>query len=210
MKTIQYLFAASVLYVVSTAAYAEDWYILAAVGSSQAQDLTKSSADNELLAIGVTGLESSVDDNTNGFKMQLGYRVSPNFAIESGYVDFGHFRYQATFNGGDAELEFDAWGVNLTGVGILPLGEQLEVFGKLGLVLAMVDAKSTVHDLGTEFSDVGSASTPEVTFGVGANYNFADFVTLRAEWERYVNVGDDSKTGESDIDLFTIGLAFGF
>lgn len=210
MKTIQYLVAASVFGVFSTAAYAEDWYILMSVGSSQAQDLTASAFDSDLASVGVTGIESSVDDSTNGFKAQAGYRVSPNFALEGGYVDFGQYRYQAEFNGGETELQFNAWGLNFAGVGILPLGEQLELFGKLGLLLAEVSADASGNNLGVGVSDAESASTLELGLGLGANYNFADAVTVRVEWERYADVGDEDKTGESDIDLITIGLALGF
>lgn len=210
MKKIQSLIAASAFFALSSTAFAEDWYVLVSAGTSQAQDLSKSALDNDLASAGVTGIKSSVDDNTNALKMQLGYRVSPNFAIESGYVDFGKFVYDASFNGGETEVLFDAWAVNLSGVGILPLGEHLAVFGKLGLVLAMVDAETTANILGTKMRDLESSSSPEAAFGFGVDYNFSEAVTLRAEWERYVNVGDDSKTGESDIDLLTIGLGFGF
>jgi hypothetical protein len=38
----------------------------------------------------------------------------------------------------------------------------------------------------------------------------ADRVALRAEYTRFVNVGDKDKTGEINIDLFNLGVTYSF
>jgi len=37
-----------------------------------------------------------------------------------------------------------------------------------------------------------------------------DHVTLRAEYTRFVNVGDKDKTGEMNVDLFNVGVTYSF
>jgi opacity protein-like surface antigen len=45
--------------------------------------------------------------------------------------------------------------------------------------------------------------------GLGAQYNLSKSVGLRAEWERYFEVGDNT-TGEMDIDLISVGVVYKF
>jgi hypothetical protein len=46
--------------------------------------------------------------------------------------------------------------------------------------------------------------------GLGVKFDAADTVELRAEFERYKNVGDDDKTGESDVDVLSVGAVMKF
>ena len=209
MKKIQCLIAASALYVLSATAYAEDWYILVAAGTAEAKDFSASTLDSDLVDAGATGLESSVNDSHNGYKFQVGYHVSPNVAIEGGYVDLGNFAYEATFNGGAADADISAWGLNLAGVGILPIGEHWGVFGKLGLIAAQVDTAMSVTSIVGSAREIESASSVEGSFGLGVSYTSAEGVGIRAEWERYLDVGNDD-TGESDIEMLTVGLVLAF
>jgi opacity protein-like surface antigen len=48
-----------------------------------------------------------------------------------------------------------------------------------------------------------------LSYGLGAQYDFARNATLRFEWQHYVSVGD-ANTGEFDIDLYSVGLLFRF
>jgi len=46
--------------------------------------------------------------------------------------------------------------------------------------------------------------------GAGAKWNFAKNWSARLEWERFAKVGDSNTTGTSDIDFFSVGLAYKF
>jgi len=48
------------------------------------------------------------------------------------------------------------------------------------------------------------------SLGLGAQYNLSKSVGLRAEWERYFDVGDADSTGEMDVDLISAGVVFKF
>jgi opacity protein-like surface antigen len=46
-------------------------------------------------------------------------------------------------------------------------------------------------------------------WGLGVQYTFGERVGLRAEWDRYENVGNDT-VGEGDIDAYTISVNYKF
>jgi hypothetical protein len=54
-----------------------------------------------------------------------------------------------------------------------------------------------------------NASDWETSFGFGATYQINKQWGVRAEWERFNNLGD-SDTGESDVDLLSVGAVFRF
>ncbi len=60
----------------------------------------------------------------------------------------------------------------------------------------------------TSQSTIVSGVSP--ILGLGAMFNVSSNLAIRADWERHFAVGDDSTTGESDIDLITIGAQFSF
>jgi opacity protein-like surface antigen len=46
--------------------------------------------------------------------------------------------------------------------------------------------------------------------GLGAEYNLTKTVAVRAEYERYFNVGDKNQTGESDVGVWNVGVKMSF
>ena len=97
--------------------------------------------------------------------------------------------------GASATASSTTFGV--AGLGILPLGNQFEIFGKLGIGNTSVDATATAGTLSAGAKDSGS----DVLFGVGAMFNFSRNLGVRAEWERY---------NDSEIDVLSIGVQYRF
>jgi OOP family OmpA-OmpF porin len=191
-------------------AHADNWYAVGSVGQSQFHD-SKSSADSDLVSLGATGLSSKLTKKDDGYKLQLGYRFTPNIALEGGQVDLGMEKYKASYIGGEATLEGKAKGLNLALLGIYPINDQFALFGKLGVIDAKVNVKSTQ----TGFADSRVSSTDmKANFGLGASYNFAskdwNNFGVRAEWERFNKLGDTAKTGETNVDLLSVGLVINF
>jgi opacity protein-like surface antigen len=54
-----------------------------------------------------------------------------------------------------------------------------------------------------------SDNSTDFTYGFGARLNFTRNFAARLEWQRYAKVGS-STTGSDDIDLFSLGLLYGF
>jgi opacity protein-like surface antigen len=55
-----------------------------------------------------------------------------------------------------------------------------------------------------------SANSVDGLIGVGLGWRLGKNVTLRAEYTRFANVGDKDKTGETNIDLFNLGITYSF
>lgn len=146
------------------------------------------------------GFPGSCDDDDTAWKVYGGYQFTKNWGVEFGYVDFGEIK--ATVPGGTAKVEADGW--TLSGVGTLPFANNFSGFAKLGIIQADIDAKGTGVLAGS-----ASDSSTDWTFGLGVKYDFTQNVSLRAEWEKFNNLGDSS-TGEGDIDLISIGVVFKF
>lgn len=111
---------------------------------------------------------------------RLGYRVSPNFAVE-GEASTG-------LDDGDVELNHNA---GIYGVAILPVTSNLDLHGRLGYQTTEVGTP-----LG-EFSDDG------VGYGVGATYRLTPGFGVRADYTRLE--GD-----EGEADAMSVGGVFNF
>src|SRR5262245_53067283 len=135
----------------------------------------------------------SCDFKDTDWKLFGGYRINRNFAAEVFYADHGEISIKA--RGGSATAKSSPFGG--VGLGILPLGNQFELFGKLGIGSTSVDASATAGGLSAGASDSGS----DVVFGIGGMFNFSRNLGVRAEWERY---------NDSEIDVLSIGLQYRF
>jgi opacity protein-like surface antigen len=69
-------------------------------------------------------------------------------------------------------------------------------------------------DASATSSVFGSASASETgfdpMFGIGGAYNVTDKLAVRIEYEKFLDVGDESTTGQSDVDLLSASLVFRF
>jgi OOP family OmpA-OmpF porin len=151
------------------------WYIGGTVGQSDFKD-------------GCQGL-GSCDKKDTAWGILGGYQFNRNFAAEFGYHDLG----KASAPRG--ETKGNAW--ELTGIGALPLVDQLSVYGKLGVYrgeLKAAAAKETNSDF---------------TYGAGLQYDFTKAVGVRGEWQRYNKMGGGA-LGKTDVDVLSVGVIYHF
>ncbi len=149
------------------------------------------------------------DDRDKGWKLYGGYRLSPNFALEGGYFDLGHFDYRyTTFPAGTFGGELHPRGLNLDVVGILPLGDRFSVFGRLGA--AYIDSRTSYNRSGAVAGITASTGERHLRpkIGVGAQYAITERLSVRAELERYRI--DDPVRNRSRIDMASVGLVYYF
>jgi len=167
--------------------------------------------DNALTASGsISGLSSTLDNKDEGFKLRLGYQLSEIMAVEGGYVDFGKAKYSGTYTvpgAGSANGQMETRGVNFDLLRRLPINRDFSVFAKGGLLLSREESKVSSAD-GTVATS-NTATTLRPGLGLGAEYALSKSVGLRAEWERYYNVGNSS-TGKGDVDLLSAGVNLRF
>ncbi|MGA7950315.1 MAG: outer membrane beta-barrel protein [Thiobacillaceae bacterium] len=197
------------LLVLCQGAMAGDLYLLGDITHSK-DSLKKGHFDSALTGAGATGLSSSDSGSGNQWRLQLGYGINSNFAVEAGYIDFGKAKYSAAYAGGTASGNLKAGGLDLVALGILPLSERFSIFGKAGAVA--VRAKSSLTASAPAGAAAGDATSNEVRplIGLGVSYRIADNVDLRGEFDHVNGLGKSNKTGTMDSNLVSVGVAYHF
>lgn len=178
-------------------------YLFGNVGQTEADlDDAQDEIDRALIDAGATGLSSSVDDEDTAYKLGLGLQLNRYFAIEGTWVDLGEYSYKARANEGSlrANVEASGFGGNL--VGRLPFDYGLSAYAKAGW-----------HQLETEVSVSGAGSEEDTdtvgSWAVGGAWEFYPQFSVVAEFERYLDVGNDDLSGdEADIDFWSLGLRY--
>ena len=146
-----------------------------------------------------------VDGKDGAFKLFGGYQFNPNFALEAAFVDLGDVTYSGFFTGPPPVTgpvtggRIQNSGLNLSAVGVVPLGQRFVLFGKVGMFLWYSEARDVTGGFLTYSEEDGA----DLSFGLGASVALGQRVSLRAEWERF----DMSNV---DVDLVTVGFAFRF
>jgi hypothetical protein len=172
----------------------------------------------ELGGLDVIGFDSSLDDSDIGWGLQVGYRFNRYVAAEVGYVDLGEGLYEAIMTVDDgveifpveASLRFKSSGPTAAVLGILPIGERFDAHVKGGVYFADTRLRGRLRDV--EFNenvvhDETKAGETEFFFGIGGAWNINDSYSLRVEYQRYLDIGNDD-TGEGDVDLIGVSVLF--
>ena len=157
--------------------------------------------------IDTTGLGNpSKDDTGTGFKVGGGYAFTRNFAVEGAYVDLGKATASGTFGGSNASATFKSSGLLVAAVGMVPLSQQFSLLGRLGLINATVKIDATLGNA----SASDKSTDMKTTFGVGASYSFTPKFAVRADYDVYQKLGDNATTGESDVNMLSVGVVYKF
>jgi OmpA-OmpF porin, OOP family len=162
---------------------------------------------------------SKLDDTTTAWGALIGYRFNKWLGAEVGYVNLGEAKYD--FSGvigtpsGDASYiggyRFSSAGPSAAVVGFMPVGEHVEFNARAGVFYG--DTRQTIRfydvalgeNVGHDRSD---ASQTELFAGIGATWNISQSLAVRAEYQRFFDVGDDEKNYEQDIDVISVGVLF--
>ncbi|HUQ75354.1 MAG TPA: porin family protein [Burkholderiales bacterium] len=123
-----------------------------------------------------------------------GYQINRNFAAEIGYHNLGEVNFV------QGQRNAKVW--ELVGIGAFPVATNLSVYGKLGAYYAKSELQSAVVPSGDD-------TQGGLTYGFGAQYDFTQQMGVRAEWQRYDQVGG-ARTGETDIDVMNVSLLYRF
>lgn len=184
-------------------------------------DLDGSAIEQNLLdfaaAEGVTAVSSSSseDDSDTALKAFLGYRFNRYVAIEGALIDLGDFqaRASATDTFGDTlavNTDIDFFAFSVAGVGHLPLGRTVSLYGKVGLYAWDVDLTERARLTGFGVVRTGRETEDgtDLFYGAGIEWDLGPPFALRAEWERYNDAGEGSIAGETDLDVIGVSAVF--
>jgi hypothetical protein len=175
-------------------------------------------ASLELAGVDVLDFESSLDDSDIGFGLQIGYRFNRYLAAEVGYVDLGEALYEAIMTVDDgveifpveASFRIKSNGPTAAVLGMLPLGERFDAHARAGVYFADTQLRGRLRDIEFDQNVVheqAKAGETEFFFGVGGAWNINDTYSLRVEYQRFLDVGDDD-SGEGDVDLIGLSVLF--
>ena len=175
--------------------------LLVAFGSSHAQGYFAAS-------FGQTSPDDDGFDDSNGYRITVGYNVNPNVAVEGSYTYAGEFDADddllaalSFFTGvpvEDASVEVD--GIEFAVVGKVPLSDTASIFGRAGIYMWDADFDFDLGPLGSG-SDSDDGTDP--FFGAGVSINISPTVSLNLEYVLY-------DVDDSDIDYLGGGLAVSF
>ncbi len=164
--------------------------------------VTQLSADLDLTQTDVGGEIVNLGNQSPDITMitgRLGYRLNDYFALE-GEAGFGlggdDFDQTVPVPTDIGVLNVDT-NINLDvknyyvgfAKGIIPLGEQFELFGRVGYGAAKAEADVTASLAGITASGSDSEKVSDFAYGVGAQYNFNEQNGLRLD---YSSIGGDA------------------
>ena len=161
---------------------------LALAGQAQAEGLYigGSAGGSHFKGNSVGGVQT--DRSSTGTKLFGGYQLTPNLALEGGYVDLGKFRNSAG--------QLEAQGVYLDAVGTVPISGPWSAIGRVGVYNGKVDNSLVGSDRGTSGK-----------VGAGIQYTIDRNLSVQGEWERYRLDGGGTR---ANTDLYSVGVKYSF
>ena len=166
-------------------------YIGAGIGYSQAK--------KGCLGI-ISGGGRTCDDNDLAWGGYAGYRFFRFAAAEVAYHDLG----DTTSAGTGFNEHVHAVVMDLTGLGILQIDENLSAFLRFGAYRAT---------LSTSIRGVDDHTNGNITYGAGVQWSLAMMrgLGVRLDWQRYKKVGGDTSLyGSNNYDVANASLYWRF
>jgi hypothetical protein len=164
-------------------------------------------------------LRSETEDSDIGYQATFGYRFNRYFAAELGLAQYGELKStaRADMDFGDGfvpaslSLTFSAGGPILSAIGILPLGEKFEAYARLGYLFTSSERELSSRvdgQAGSFGSAKGDSQNP--VYGLGFAWHINQIYSIRAEFQKLDNLGQENRTGEEDLTVTALGLIVRF
>jgi OOP family OmpA-OmpF porin len=186
-----------------------DMYVGGGLSMSRASGLG-GKIDSALANQGVTS-SSSADSSSTNPNFRLGYRISPNVAVEASYDRVGKMDVQSGVSSPSADSAAGSWkahGLGLHVLGIAPIDNKWSLYGRLGVERWKTNLDLSSTSGSTNYS--GSSTHTSLALGAGAAYAITPNVDVTGELVHYTHVGDDTNTGRTGLNQFNLGLRYHF
>ena len=143
-----------------------------------------------------------VDNDDTGYKAYGGYRFLKFLAVEAGYTNFGNLQFAERNVQGSQEIaDVSVKGWDAFVVGILPIGNVVDIYGKLGIMAWDTTITSTLRG---EIHYTESSTGTDTAYGIGAGFWVGPNVTLRGE-AGWFKIGD-----YETVPFYTIDVTYTF
>lgn len=186
------------------------WTLGSAVGEGNS-DLTQAESGGVLPTSGVIASQFNVEDARVGWKFNVGFDLTRNFAIKAGYMDLNEatsdtstaiadpaiFGHQA-----NKSLTTTAEGFSLGSVYRYNVTDALGFTGSVGVFNWESNLEAQSLTGGSQALGDQTGGT-DIYFGLGGGYKLTEEVSLSIEWEHY-------KLNDEDTDMLSIGVNYHF
>jgi OOP family OmpA-OmpF porin len=184
-----------------------NFYGVASIGWSNL-NADSSSVDAFNARTGFTSSSTATSSGNAGGKVQLGYNLGKTFALEGGFTYLGKADFTSVTNAGAFGGSKEAGLFNLDLVAKFPMTEQFSFLARFGgyywktkneMPNATTLGTTSVNDNGFDFKA-----------GAGVQYEFNPRFSMRGEFERFNGVGKTETSGDSKVNLLTVGAVLKF
>jgi OmpA-OmpF porin, OOP family len=203
----------SVLGAMAANAAAPGVYVTGQVGYANTQMGNKTDTAN-LLHNKDKAEANNLSNNGLAGRLALGYQFNQNFAVEVGYLQLGQRKVNVRVSPEQSSLKLRQNALDLVGKGIIPVSNNIDVYGKLGVAYLTSDIKETVKVGGQstttyDLNDVARVNkhqwAPEAAIGV--TYDITPNVSVDTSWTHIQPLG---KNRPGNIDFVAVGLGYNF
>lgn len=146
------------------------------------------------------GAQFGCDRSDTNWSGNVGMMFNPNWGVELAYRDFGKIVEQDNGDGTSANWKTKAGEIVI--VGALPINK-LIIYGKFGAYYAKTKLESN-------YLAEGESKNKQWTGGLGVGYDLFRHVRIRAEWQRYNNLGGNEVGIRGDVNVVSGGIVFIF
>ena len=177
--------------------------------------------------------EDSFDAKDVSYGFFGGFRISEHWAVEGGFMELGEVAYKDVSTGvdhsqdqvddtgsidhsGDAirtwdqQISSSSRGLSVAALGIWPITYRSEIYAKGGIVLSNSELNIRLSNGTDSASNNPQQKTSfDVLVGAGAAFTFAEIYSIRLEYQRIFDQGDES-SDEHDMDILSLGVTVTF
>ena len=135
----------------------------------------------------------------------MGAKLHKNFGLEAFYQQSGEESKSVMDWEGDilkTKTKFKAYGVDV--IGYLPVVEQIELLGSVGVAQYKFDAKYGGDYYGNDDED-----NLALRLGIGAQYNIDEHFSING-MAHYIQLDDSSDDAVKDMTEFSVGVRYAF
>jgi len=138
-------------------------------------------------------------DTQTSFELKTGYQLNDYFAVEAFYLQLG----EGEQNTAAGILKNDVDGVGVAALGIYPINEQFDIYGRLGMY--SWESDNSFDGAGTNNDFSNRVDDNDFIYGVGASWKVNELIKVNAAY-------DAIELDEFDrrVDNFSIGASLMF
>lgn len=152
----------------------------------------------------------SCSNPTVNFRLLTGYKFMPNFALEGGYNNYGTIKETHDMREyGKDKHKYSLHNFTLAGVGIIPAGKEMQLFGKLGMHFSRLKYSWNNNSIFDESSGSSHYNKNGLLLGAGLQFDFTRNLAGRVEYEA-MHYGSNPVRSSNYLHVLSTSLVYKF